>query len=157
MADQKQIKNAETIFNTLCEALNDRKWKYDKHPEDNVVHFVVGGEDIPMEFVIHIDAERELVRMMSQLPFTFSEAKRLDGAIATSQANYKLVDGNFDYDFATGKIFFRLTSSFRGSLISKDLLNYMIDGSCYMVDEFNDKFLMIDKGMLTVDDVFRKK
>ncbi len=106
---------------------------------------------------IHIDAERELVRMMSQLPFTFSEAKRLDGAIATSQANYKLVDGNFDYDFATGKIFFRLTSSFRGSLISKDLLNYMIDGSCYMVDEFNDKFLMIDKGLLTVDDVFRKK
>ena len=156
MADEKNIKSAEIVYNTLCEVLDDRHWKYDVHPEDSVVHFIVGGEDIPMEFVVVIDPERELVRMLSQLPFAFSEEKRVAGAIATCQATYKLADGSFDYDFKTGKVFFRLTSSFSGSLISKELLSYMIDCSCYTVDEYNDKFLMIEKGALTLEDFFEK-
>lgn len=155
MADQKQIKNAETVFNTLCETLDDRKWKYDKIPERSLVHFIVGGDDIPMEFIVYIDSEKELVRMMSQMPFAFGEEKRLEGAIATCQATNKLLDGSFDYDYQTGKILFRITSSFRGSLISKDLLEYMIDCSCYTVDEFNDKFLMIEKGVLSLEDFLK--
>lgn len=156
MAEQQKNKNAIAVFQTLCETLDDRNWKYDQHPEDSVVHFIVGGDDIPMEFVVYIDSERELVRMMSQLPFAFSEEKRIDGAIATCQATYKLADGSFDYDFKTGKILFRMTSSFRGSLISKELFAYMIDCSCYTVDEYNDKFLMIDKGMLSIEDFFKQ-
>ena len=156
MADQKSIKSAETVYNTLCEMLDDRNWKYDKHPEDSVVHFVVGGDDIPMEFVVNIDAERQLVRMLSQLPFTFSEAKRIEGAIATCQATFKLADGSFDYDFKTGRNLFRMTSSFRGSLISKELLAYMVDCSCYTVDAYNDKFLMIDRGVLGIEDLFKR-
>lgn len=156
MAEQQRNKNADEVFNTLCETLDDRHWKYDKHPEDSVVHFVVSGEDIPMEFVVYIDSEKELVRMMSQLPFAFSEEKRVEGAIATCQATYALADGSFDYDFKTGRILFRLTSSFRGSLISKELIAYMIDCSCYTVDKYNDKFLMIEKGMLDIEDLFRR-
>ena len=156
MAEQQRNKNADAVFKTLCETLDDRHWKYDAHPEDNVVHFIVGGEDIPMEFVIHVDPEKELVRMLSQLPFTFSEAKRIEGAIATCQATFKLADGSFDYDFKTGRILFRMTSSFRGSLISKELLAYMVDCSCYTVDAYNDKFLMIDRGVLGIEDLFKR-
>ena len=157
MAEQQRNKNADAVFKTLCDALDDRHWKYDKHPEDSVVHFIVGGEDIPMEFVVYIDSEKELIRMMSQLPFAFSEARRIEGAIATCHATYKLADGSFDYDFKTGRILFRLTSSFRSSLISKELIAYMIDCSCYTVDEYNDKFLMIDKGMLSIEDFFKQE
>lgn len=157
MSEQQKNKNADTVYNTLCEALDDRHWKYDKHPEDYVVHFVVSGEDFPMEFVVYIDPERDLVRMMSQLPFAFGEEKRVEGAIATCHATYNLADGNFDYDFKTGKILFKLTSSFHGSLISKNLISYMIDCSCFAVDEYNDKFFMIEKGMLTIEDFLKQE
>lgn len=156
MAEQQRSKNADVVFKTVCETLDGRLWKYDKHPEDLVVHFTVSGDDIPMEFVVYIDSERELVRMMSQLPFSFSEEKRVEGAIATCRATYKLVDGSFDYDFKTGRVLFRMTSSFCGSLISKELIEYMIDCSCYIIDEYNDKFLMIDKGVLSIEDFFKK-
>lgn len=156
MAEEQRNKNAETVFQTLCETLDDRNWKYDKHPEDFVVHFIVSGDDIPMEFVVFIDPEKELVRMLSRLPFAFGEEKRVEGAIATCQATFKLVDGSFDYDFKTGRILFRLTSSFRGSLISKELIAYMIDCACYTVDEYNDKFLMIEKGMLSLEDFLKQ-
>lgn len=157
MADEKNIKNAEIVYNTLCGMLDDRHWKYDKIAEKSAVHFIVGGDDIPMEFIVYIDAEKQLVRMLSQMPFAFSEAKRVEGAIATCQATYRIADGSFDYDFNTGKILFRITSSFRGSLISKELLAYMVDCSCYTVDEFNDKFLMIDRGMLDVEALFPQR
>lgn len=155
MAEQ-QNKNAEAVFKTLCEALDDNHWKYDNVSEKSIVHFIVTGEDIPMEFVVYVDPEKELIRILSQLPFSFSEEKRVEGAIATCQATYKLTDGSFDYDFNTGKIYFRLTTSFRGSLISKELISFLIGYSCYVVDEYNDQFLMIDKGMLTIEDFFKR-
>lgn len=155
MADQKQLKNAETVYKTLCETMDDRGWKYEKDPEKLIIHFIVTGEDIPMHFLVHIDPERELIRLLSQMPFAFSEERRMEGAIATCQTNYKIADGNFDYDFKTGDVYFRLTSSFRESLISKDLLNYMVGISCFAVDDFNDKFLMIEKGVLSIEDFLK--
>ncbi len=151
MADEKNIKRAKEVYNTLCKALNTKQWNYEKHPEDMVVTFSSVGDDIPMDFVVFIDAERSLVRMMSKLPFKFGEDKRVEGAIATSCANYRLADGSFDYDYSKGEVVFRLTATFKDSLISEELLLYMVACSCYTVDEYNDKLLMVAKGLISID------
>ena len=78
------------------------------------------------------------------------EDKRVDGAIAVCAANYGLVDGSFDYDLRDGEIRFRLTSSYRESALSEDLFEYMIMVSAATVDQYNDKFFMIAKGIMTV-------
>lgn len=155
MADEKELKNAQTVYKALCDMLDEKGVRYEKVPEKMSVHFIMSGEDIPMDIVVAIDADRELIRMFSPLPFAFSEEKRVEGAIATCQANYKLVDGSFDYNIRDGRIIFRLTSSYAQSLISKELLAYMIACLCFTVDEYNDKFLMIDKGMLAIEDFFK--
>lgn len=151
MADENKIKQAKTVYNTLCNALDSRGWKYQSHPEDMVVTFTYAGEDIPMEFIVFIDSDRQLVRMLSRLPCKFAEDNRADGAVATSYINYKLADGSFDYDYSTGEVMFRLTATFIDSLISEDLLLYMVACACCIVDEYNDKLLMVAKGMLPVD------
>lgn len=151
MADATKMKQAKTVYETFCKALDARKWKYEGHPEDRVITFSYMGEDIPMNFVVFIDEDRQLVRMLSRLPFTFAEDHRVDGAVATSYINYKLADGSFDYDYFTGEVIFRLTATFIDSLVSEELLFYMVACSCYTVDEYNDKLLMVAKGMLPVD------
>ena len=151
MADENKIKQAKTVYNTLCKALDSRQWNYESHPKDMIVTFTYAGEDIPMEFIIFIDADRQLVRMLSRLPFKFPEDSRVDGAVATSHINYKLADGSFDYDYSTGEITFRLTATFIDSLISEDLLFYMVACSCFTVDRYNDQLLMVAKGMLPID------
>ena len=151
MADENNIKQAKTVYNTLCKALDSKKWKYQRHPEDMVGTFTSTGDDIPMEFVVFIDSDRQLVRMLSRLPFKFPEDNRVDGAAATSYITYKLADGSFDYDYSTGEVTFRLTATFIDSLISEDLLLYMVACACYTVDEYNDKLLMVAKGMLPID------
>ena len=76
-------------------------------------------------------------------------------SIATCQANYRLADGSFDYDFREGKVFFRMTSSYRDSLISQNLLEYMMACAAFTVDAYNDKFLMLAKGQMAIEEFFK--
>ena len=63
-----------------------------------------------------------------------------------------MADGSFDYDLSNGAIVFRMTASFRDSVIGEGLFQYLISCSCAMVDKFNDQFLAIDKGLLSIGD-----
>lgn len=152
MADEKAMASAKTVYKTLCDAIDRRKWSYTKEEDDLTVHFGVSGDDIPMQFILIVDAERQLIRLMSPLPFKMSKEKRIEGAIATCAASYGMTDGNFDYDILDGRILFRMTSSFRESLIGEGLFQNMISYACAAVDEYNDKFLAIDKGFLSIQD-----
>ena len=113
MADEKNLKLAKSVYNSLCEMLDEKNVRYDKQQDDLIISFITGGDDIPMQFLVKVDAERELIRVLSPIPVTFGEEKRVEGAIATCHATYALADGSFDYDFQTGKVLFRLTSQQR--------------------------------------------
>lgn len=157
MNDELKLKNAQKVYDTLCEMLDDKQFTYDRHDDDLVITLVMHGEDIPMQIMFNVDAKREVIRLLSPIPAVFEEDKRLDGAIATSQINYRLADGSFDFDYKKGKVIFRLTSSFMDSLISKDLLEYMIGVACYTIDDYNDKLVMLANGELPVEAFFEKK
>ena len=110
-----------------------------------------------MKFILVVDAERQLIRLMSPMPYKMSETKRIEGAIATCAASFGMADGSFDYDLSDGAIVFRMTASFRDSLIGEGLFQYMISVSCAMVDKYNDQFLAIDKGVMSIADFIAKK
>lgn len=156
MADATLMARAKEIYGTLCDALDARKWKYSKDEEKLVAYFGVNGEDIPLQFIIFVDAERQLVRFMSPLPFKMCEDKRMEGAIATCVANYGMVDGSFDYNLADGAITFRMTASYRESEISDTLFQYMISCTCVTVDKYNDQFMALDKGAISIADFVAK-
>lgn len=80
-----------------------------------LIHFKADGDDITKDFIILVDGERQLVRVMLPMHFNVTEDKRVEGAIATCMVNYRLSDGSFDYDVTGGKIAFRMTASFRES------------------------------------------
>lgn len=157
MTDEKKLKNAQSVYKALCEMLDEKDFHYEKHEEDLTITFSMRGEDMPMQFVVNIDAGRELVRLLSPVPVIFDEEKRVEAAIATCQINYRLADGSFDFDFKSGRVLFRMTSSFTDSLISKELFLYMLACASYTVDEYNDKLLMLAKGAIPVDEFFKRK
>lgn len=152
MAEANEMALAKKVYDDLCASLDKREWHYQKHDEDLVVTCGVAGEDIPMQFVLIVDAERQLLRVLSRLPFTVPEDKRMELAIATCAASYGLADGSFDYDIAKGTIDFRLTASFRESKIGDGLFEYLIGCSSFTVDKYNDKFFALCKGLITIND-----
>ena len=88
MADQKQLMFAKEAYNTLCKALDNIGWNYKRMDDELKIMFGVGGDDIPMNILIIVDADRQLVRLISLLPFQMNSDKIVEGAVATCIINY---------------------------------------------------------------------
>ena len=151
MAHTPNMELARATFATLCRTLEMHDWRYEKDEETMTLTCSAKGDDLPMEFTVKIDAERMVVVMFSYMPFTIQEDKRLDAALAITAVNYALVHGTFDYNIATGDIYFRMTNSFLDSTLSEELLAYMLFCSCKTIDDYIDKFLMLSKGMISLE------
>ncbi len=150
MAEEKSAR-AQKVYKTLCATLESHDWKYKRDDYDLSIECGAQGDDLPMDISVKVETDRQLIMLLSHLPFVIPEEKRLDAAIAISIINNMLIDGSFDYDIVHGHILFRMTSSFIESEISSDLFTYMLMGSCYIIDEYNDKLLMLGKGMITIE------
>lgn len=148
--EEMNMKKAKEVFDVLVKMLDTRDWKYEKHEEKLLIKSGIKGDDLPVEFIVVVKPRNEVVQFISMLPFNMPEDKRVDGAIAVCAANYGLVDGSFDYDLRDGEIIFRMTSSYRDSHLSEDLFEYMIMVAASTVDQYNDKFFMLAKGMMSV-------
>ena len=146
-----KMERAKKVYATLCEALDERNWKYEKVDDELLVHFSVNGDDLPIQYIIFVDVDRQLIRLLSHMSFDMSEDKRIDGAIATCHATYGLRDGSFDYDLSDGKIVYRMTSAFLDNEVPVSVIQYMIDFTGAVVDKYNDKFFALNKGFLTIE------
>ncbi|MBR2971274.1 MAG: YbjN domain-containing protein [Clostridia bacterium] len=157
MSDTKQMQ-AQRVYKSIINMLDSRDWKYERHDEDLLIKSGIKGEDLPIEFILFVDAERELIRLLSKLPFSIPEDKRVDAAVAVCAANNCMINGCFDFDMNDGDLSFRLVSSYKsGSVLSDDLLEYMILVSASTIDKYNDKFFMLGKGMLTAEQFLKQE
>lgn len=150
MAEELDMKKAKEVYGALTRMLDERDWKYDKDEENLRIISGVRGEDLPIQFIVEVKPQQQVVQFISPLPFHMPEDKRVDGAIAACVANYGIVSGCFDYDISDGEIRFRLTSSYRDSVLGDDLFEYMIMVAAGTVDNYNDRFFMLAKGMMNI-------
>lgn len=142
---------AKTVYETACSALDHRNWKYRRHDEDLALSFGVRGDDLPMDLVLIVNPKAEVVSVLCALSFKVSQDKRAEAALAVAVANNGLINGSFDYNLSNGEIRFRVASTYRGSLLGEDAINYMVTATTHIVDLYNDKFLMISKGMWNLE------
>ena len=150
MADEK-LERAQRVFRGLCANLDAHNWKYQKDEERLRIDCKVSGKDIPMDLSLRVDANKQLLMLLSTLPFNVPEDRRLDLAIAICHVNDMLVDGSFDYDVTSGRILFRMTSSFVESEIGDDLFSYLVGCSCRTIDDYNDKLMKVSLGVMSVE------
>ncbi|MCD7785551.1 MAG: YbjN domain-containing protein [Oscillospiraceae bacterium] len=151
MADEMKVAKANEVYKLLCQTLEKNNWKYKKDEEKLSIECGAQGDDLPVEFIVKVDAERQLVLLTSHLPFVIQEDKRVDMAMVISVINNLLVDGCFDYSVTNGHIFFRMTNSFIESTVSESVFMYMLLCSFKTIDDYNDKLLMVAKGMITTE------
>ena len=151
------MEKANEVYGALLHMLDTRDWKYTKYEEDLMIKASMQSEDLPIHLFVVVKPKNQVVQLLSRLPFQIPEDKRVDAAIAICVANNGLVDGSFDYDFLEGDITFRLTCSYRESELSGDLFEYMLYVSAGTIDDYNDKFFMIAKDMMSVQQFIEKE
>lgn len=148
MADEKDLEMGKKIYGELCQALDNHDWNYDRHDEDLTITMGMRGDDLPIEMIIRVNAPAQVVSVFSVVPVTIPEDKRVDVAMAVCIANNNLVNGGFDLDLEKGRLVWRLCTTYRGSLLGSEAYQYMVIVSASTVDKYNDRFLMLAKGMI---------
>ena len=151
MAEQDNLLQARSVYNSVCKYLDANGWQYDVNEEQLCIECAACGEDLPIPISIRMYPDRQAMVLISNLPFNISEDKRIDTAIALCGINTKIYCGSFDYDIVTGEIYFRMTNSYAQSKLSQELFDYMVLYSCSRVDEYNDKLLMLAKGVISLE------
>ena len=106
---------------------------------------------MPQPTMIRVDEEREVIHVLSPIPSHIPEDKRIDAAVAVSVANYGLVNGSFDFDMRDGEIRYRVTQGFMGIEVSEELVRYILAVVFKTTDDYNDKFFMLGKGLISLD------
>lgn len=102
-----------------------------------------------MDILFDVRDERRIVILISIMPFKIPEDKKIEVMLAITYVNNRLIDGSFDFDIESGIIVFRLTASFIESILGKELFEYMLMVSASTIDNYNDKFMMISKGIMS--------
>lgn len=148
MADEKDMQLARRVYEDICAAMTEREWHFKRFDEDLTISTGARGDDLPMDMVVMVKPEAQVVSLLSPMPFKMSEDKRLDGAVAVAVANYGLINGTFDYDITDGEIRFRMVQSYRESILGGEVYNYMLVVSANTIDKYNDRFLMLSKGVI---------
>ena len=157
MANELEMQKARAVYASIVSALDEKDWKFDRFDDDMVIRSGVKGEDLPIEFILFVKPENQVIQFISKLPFEMPEDKRVEGAIAVAGANYGLVDGSFDYDISDGELRYRLTASYRDSYPTADLVEYMIMCAATTVDNYNDRFFALVKGHISLEDFINQE
>ncbi|MBE6871542.1 MAG: hypothetical protein E7491_06260 [Ruminococcaceae bacterium] len=148
MATENEIKQAKAVYEKMCKALDSKGWKFKRFDEDLTISLGVRGDDLPMDLIMRVNTGAQVVSVFSPMGFKISEDKRVEAALAVCVANYGLVNGSFDYDINDGEIRFRATQSFRESITGDEVFEYLLAITNFTVDKYNDRFLMLSKGMI---------
>ena len=137
-------------YNAIIKGLNAMGWKYSVGEYMHTVSYTVTGNGLPMSFMMTVDGENRLISVMSKLPIKVESDKYSDIAMAVCYANYKMADGCFHFDREKGHIYFKMSASYLNSVVGNKLIEYLANVSASTVDRYDDKFLAIANGDLTI-------
>ena len=148
--------HSRKIYNTMVSALKNNGWNFSEAENGElVIYSACSSEDLRIQFTIRVDSERQVIQFLSMLPFTFAQEKCVDASIAICVANYGMVNGVFDYNYQSGKVIFRLTTSFVDCEFGEQFFMLMMATAIGTIDQYNDKFYMLSKGTLTLEEFIK--
>ena len=153
--DLKQ--RAQRVFAQLCEALDKREWEYTAKEADLVLHLSVNTQDTLVEMLLAVEADKSIIHVISPVCRKTDAEKKGELALAAAYANYGTVDGKYEYDMLKNALFYTVASCYEGCTLGDGFFYHLIDWTCSAAVHYNDRFLALNKGYITVEEFIGKK
>jgi hypothetical protein len=145
------MSKAKEVYGVIIDHLDKHELKYVSGEEEMRIELIYVGDDLPQPTAIIVDEEREVVRIFSPLPGNIPEDKRIEAAVALAAANDGIVNGSFQLDLNDGQIVFTISQYFGGAGFDDGDIEYLLSLALVMTDMYNDKFFMLAKGIMSLD------
>ena len=149
---KKEQENLEGIFEKIQNVAALETADYTVNPEELSVNFTIIGEDLPMDITVRADKENQIISITSPMSYKISVDNRVICGIAVCAVSERLEAGNFDYEIINGIITFRVTTPFKDCVVEQELISNMVAYASRITDDYNDRFLALDKGFLKPED-----
>lgn len=153
MTDENKNRLAKTTFTTVCQALDAFELDYRHHKDTLKAVFRYETEQTIFDVQIQIDAHRNLILVHSpqNISIPFEKRKMMAGAITA--INYILNIGGFDYDFTTGKMYFRAVTPFQNSIVSLQTIQDLVATVVNTVEKYNPKIIQLVYGEISLQNL----
>ena len=66
--EARKLKDAQAVYRTLCAALDNMKWHYEKEEEKLIIRTSAVGDDLTIKLFIKVDASRSVMYLKSPCP-----------------------------------------------------------------------------------------
>lgn len=125
-----------SIYQTVSDFLRSDRWAHDALPGQPVLRvYYQGANGRLICFAQAREAENQLV-FYSYSPERVPEDRRLPMAEFLARANYSLVLGNFEMDFADGELRFKTSIDVEGMSLTPELVKPVIYANVLTMDEY---------------------
>lgn len=154
MEDLK-IVQANTMYETLINALKDDELKFSEDKERLTAYFSMESDDIPVTHVCSIDADMQMIRYYSPLPFTVNKDKLGEIALAVAITNGVFKVGYFDFDLTASMVVFKISTCFLDSMIGTRYFAHLFRLVHVTVDNYNDKLKKLNDGEIDFEGYYK--
>ena len=139
------------VYEMFKKHLQENEFHIDAYDDELVISLTVHGDDLPQPTLIRVIDDRDIVQIISPIPGRIPEDKRVDAAIAITVANQDMINGSFDLDMSDGEIHFRVAQYYGDMELTEDFMKYLLGLAFFTTDRYNDKFFMLGKGLMSLE------
>lgn len=156
LSQQELEASAKKVMDTVCEMLEEEELNYERIDESWLIHLGMKGTDFPIDIYFKINVERQVVTVFTNTSVTIPESGLADVSAAITMLNEYILEGNFDLDFSEGRIQFRYSAYYGGSIISKECYSHMMYLAISYIDQSISDMFAIGKKLLPLEQFMQK-
>lgn len=151
-------KLATQHYQSIIKALKKQNFSFTEHQDDLAITATFTGDDLPINVIIRVIPDSSAVQLVSPMSFEIPEEKRVEIALAIAFVNNKLINGGFDYDLKESTLSYRSAVNYDdNSVLTDDFFLTMLFVAAQTIDDYNEKFMMLARSLMTIEQFLNLK
>ncbi|AFZ21579.1 type III secretion system chaperone family protein [Allocoleopsis franciscana] len=148
----EDITSSKQILEEIIDFFTEDDWPFTKIKGEPVLLTAFQGENGKWNCSAKVREEQEQFVFYSICPANVPENKRLAIAEFLTRANYGMIIGNFELDFADGEIRYKTSIDVQGDFLSFELIKQLVYANVTMMDEYLPGIISVIDGDVLPED-----
>jgi len=124
------------LFEAVVDYLTEDDWKFNVVKDDTALMLSFRGETGSWQCFATVDEEKQWFTFYSILPSNVPEEKRVEIAEFITRANYGLVVGNFEMDYADGEVRYKTSVDVEGGELTPKMIENLMRANLMTMDRY---------------------
>jgi hypothetical protein len=142
------------LLDVAAEFFEQADWPAERHQTDSMLRATFEGEHGPFTCYVLTDEDKEQLGFYAVLPSLVADEYRDAVAVFTSRLNYGLMIGNFELDYDSGEVRFRVGIDVEGSELSPPMVRSMAASACLNLDHHRSAIEAVGRGAISPADAY---